>query len=328
MVEQYTEKVLTRSEDRLPAIWALAQRFRDTTGNEYCSGLWKEDLLTGLLFKRFPSRPSNCRTNQLSRGPSWSWAYSECKVKFQHKTLLRSPMSSSSAGSDCLPKAFLQRLVIVPTGSPSFSMGRTSQAELEIRTLARIVVGWRPKKNPHPEERVAEAMGISRMGGLHSDVWRQYERLEREYESSHGIHGWRDGLQSSSKNAWIRERTQGFGHAYKRYSRGTDCYFGWSGARFIEEERWKKTEESRRREGDKVLNSGLFELDFDTQGLAKTYEGKSVTCLHIEGRWGLLVEPDAGADAGSQTYRRIGIYSRLKGTDGSDKWEPKIVALR
>ncbi|EXM03573.1 hypothetical protein FOIG_05283 [Fusarium odoratissimum NRRL 54006] len=58
---------LTRSEDRLPAIWALAQKFQEMTGDEYLSGLWKDDILTGLLFKRFQPRPG-CHTKKTRGG--------------------------------------------------------------------------------------------------------------------------------------------------------------------------------------------------------------------------------------------------------------------
>lgn len=329
MVTQYSRKHLTRSGDRLPAIWALAQRFQDRTGDEYCSGLWKDDLLTGLLFKRFQPRPSSCHTSQLSCGPSWSWASTECRVEFER---MISPLSSSSAESDRLPDAFLQKLVIVPTEPSSLSMGRTRQAELEIRTYARDVVVGRRNRNTSPGERVAKAMGISTIFNhdLHSNVWHAYEELGREYESSHRqgrpYHDY-DRLNSqglSAKDAWIQERTFGNSHLFNHLNRGTDCYFGWTGAKFIEEARWAKREADDQRGGrDKILRSGLFDLDFDTKALAESYTGKAVLCLHIKGTSGLLIE----LDASSETYRRIGVYGHV-GWYGLDLWEPKVVTIR
>ncbi|KLU88827.1 hypothetical protein MAPG_07810 [Magnaporthiopsis poae ATCC 64411] len=320
MIEQYTDKDLTKSEDRLPAIWALAQRFQDVTGNEYCSGLWKEDLLTGLLFRRLPSRIPDCRTSQLSHGPSWSWASIECGVKFQHTASFGQPLASSSADSNCLPKACLQKLFIVPTEPPSSAMGRTCSAWLGMRTFVRSVVGRRLNWNPYPAEKVAEAMGVSTLF-CNSEVWRNYERLNKKYESSHRRSG-----AGISREEWIRQRARSPIHVFKSRLKGTDRYFGWSGTMWLERELWEKREESRG-EMDKILESWPFELDFDTKELAKAYEEKAVRCLHVEGGSGLLVEPVAGPNAVSKIYRRIGVYFGLDG-NGSDGWEPITVILK
>ncbi|EMT64370.1 hypothetical protein FOC4_g10010868 [Fusarium odoratissimum] len=101
---------------------------------------------------------------------SWSWASTECR---------------SSVEMDRLPDASLQRFVIDPTEPRYLPMGRTRRAELEIQTLAREVVGTRYDWNPSPGKKVAKAMGIAApLGGhgLHSEVWRIYEELSREYE--------------------------------------------------------------------------------------------------------------------------------------------------
>jgi hypothetical protein len=322
MVTEYSQKDLTRSEDRLPAIWALAQRFQDRTGDEYCSGLWRDDLFTGLLFRRLEPRPSSLHKSQRSFGPSWSWASIECGVKFED--VIR-PLSSSSTQLNQPPDASLQKLVIVPTEPASLSMGRTRQAELEISTFARDVVGERDDWNPHPGIRVAEALGISTAyggGSLHSDDWRRYESLTRR----NGRPIPPSPKDSTALDAWARDRT--FGQSHQGMSIGTmpvrtDCYFGWGGARFSEEARWRKRVEDAQRSGrDKILVSDGFELDFDTKALAARYNGKTVLCLHIKGASGLMVEHHAS----SQTYRRIGLYRQVVWCS-SDGWEPKTITL-
>lgn len=50
LLEQYTERHLTIEDDRLPAIGALAQTFHTILNEQYCAGLWRGDLLSGLLW--------------------------------------------------------------------------------------------------------------------------------------------------------------------------------------------------------------------------------------------------------------------------------------
>lgn len=96
LVTQYCQKDLTKPEDRFPAIWALAERFQQMTGDEYCAGLWRNDILTGLLFKRFQPRPSKPIAGLGPSIPSWSWAGIESRVEFEYKS---SPSSTTSPNS-------------------------------------------------------------------------------------------------------------------------------------------------------------------------------------------------------------------------------------
>ncbi|KAM0186565.1 hypothetical protein ACHAPI_011645 [Fusarium lateritium] len=323
MVTQYSQKDLTRSEDRLPAIWALAQKFQEMTGDEYFSGLWRDDILTGLLFKRFQPR-SGCHMVQTRCGPSWSWASTECRVEFECAT---PPPSSVSVERDRLPDAILQRFVVDPTEPRSLSMGRTRQAELEVRTLVRNLVGNRYDRDPPPGKKVAEAMRITGFWHGHnlpSDIWRSYEKLSREYDLSVPTDTWSSPMSPSSKGAWIRNRTSGLGSHFTSLGGPSDCYSGWAGAKFVEEKRWNKRRKADRSHGqDKILSRSPFELDFDTIELADSHEGKPVLCLHLKGRSGLLVE----LDVNSQMYRRVGVYRQEPGQCEIDAWEPRTVRL-
>ncbi|KAG4290188.1 hypothetical protein FPRO06_02074 [Fusarium proliferatum] len=319
MVTQYSQKHLTRPEDRLPAIWALAQKFKDITGDEYFSGLWKDDILTGLLFKRFQPLPE-CRTRQTRLGPSWSWATTECQVEFQRAN---SPLSSSLGDMDRLPDASLQSFVINPSEPAALSMGRTCRAELEIQTLARKVVGTRYNWNPSPGERAAKVMGINTLWNGHRlppDIWRRYEELSKEYD----VFDFKKPRSLRFKEAWIREGVFHNGSTLGPSFPQTNCYFGWAGTQFIEEKRWEKRNKSGRSRGyDKSLLCGYFHLDFDTKELADTYHGKPVLCLHIKRTYGLLVE----LDGSSQMYRRVGIYEQAEWDYETDAWEAMIVTL-
>lgn len=92
LVTRYSTRDLTEPSDRLPAIAGLADKIKKELGNSsrYVSGLWVDDIATGLLWQRplrrdatpMPSRDNflpKSQFDQASRlrydfAPSWSWA--------------------------------------------------------------------------------------------------------------------------------------------------------------------------------------------------------------------------------------------------------------
>jgi hypothetical protein len=77
----YTQRSLSLSTDRLPAIAGVAERLGRVMNDQYLAGLWKSDLARGLLWQR--SYP-NTRKPQPTpyQGPSWSWAAIDGKIDF------------------------------------------------------------------------------------------------------------------------------------------------------------------------------------------------------------------------------------------------------
>ncbi|CAM1506180.1 Fc.00g058210.m01.CDS01 [Cosmosporella sp. VM-42] len=71
LVEIYTERKLTQSDDRPLAISGIAEWLSSLTGDEYVAGLWKSRLHTGLLWSVEPK--DRAMRAQLNQGPSWSW---------------------------------------------------------------------------------------------------------------------------------------------------------------------------------------------------------------------------------------------------------------
>jgi hypothetical protein len=69
LVSPYSTRQLTKLNDRLPALSALASKFSLRLNDNYLAGLWERDLITGLRWKT--QRPGR---NLLNRAPSWSWA--------------------------------------------------------------------------------------------------------------------------------------------------------------------------------------------------------------------------------------------------------------
>lgn len=78
ILQAYIRCDLTEPHDKLVALSGVVKDFADIVGDEYCAGLWKNDLINGLLWHvgeqelthmYFPAtRPVEYRA------PSWSWA--------------------------------------------------------------------------------------------------------------------------------------------------------------------------------------------------------------------------------------------------------------
>lgn len=76
---QYSGRQLTQAGDKMPALSGLADRFRHLIGDTYLAGLWRNNLLPGLLWVvnerlrgRFYKMQSSLPMSW--RSPSWSWA--------------------------------------------------------------------------------------------------------------------------------------------------------------------------------------------------------------------------------------------------------------
>jgi hypothetical protein len=75
MLKIYTHRALTLGTDRLPAISDIAAHFGKILCDEYKAGLWRSDMESQLLWKRwlYPERDLKLRPLEY-QGPSWSWA--------------------------------------------------------------------------------------------------------------------------------------------------------------------------------------------------------------------------------------------------------------
>lgn len=71
IVGDYSRRKLSRPEDKLPAISAVAAEFAHLCGSEYLAGLWRSNLARDLLWSTSEADPIRPKT---WRAPSWSWA--------------------------------------------------------------------------------------------------------------------------------------------------------------------------------------------------------------------------------------------------------------
>ena len=80
ITKDFTERSLTVQTDVLPALSGLARVFQKALNDQYCAGLWRNDIITGLMWNRM--RPSHKVSHSHQRHhdlpnyriPSWSWA--------------------------------------------------------------------------------------------------------------------------------------------------------------------------------------------------------------------------------------------------------------
>lgn len=78
ILESYVKCALTKPEDKLVAISGIVKDFASVVGDEYLAGLWRKNLINGLLWvAKDEYNPANSPPTvrpELYRAPSWSWA--------------------------------------------------------------------------------------------------------------------------------------------------------------------------------------------------------------------------------------------------------------
>jgi len=78
--EQFMARSLTKDYDVLPALAGIARVFQNLLEDQYCAGLWKNDFLCSLGWRRNPRYPADNSTRfdptrpSEYLAPSWSWA--------------------------------------------------------------------------------------------------------------------------------------------------------------------------------------------------------------------------------------------------------------
>jgi len=85
LVKIYTNRALTFSTDRLPAISGIAERYAEILRDEYVTGLWKSKLPLELLWARETWNSGEDRLKRRPReyqSPSWSWAVINGPIEF------------------------------------------------------------------------------------------------------------------------------------------------------------------------------------------------------------------------------------------------------
>jgi hypothetical protein len=89
IITDYTARYLTHENDKLPALSGIAKMIQSRTGDQYLSGLWRNDILRQLCWSSTsitvlehidPQKPKDYRA------PSWSWASLDGNITFSSGT--------------------------------------------------------------------------------------------------------------------------------------------------------------------------------------------------------------------------------------------------
>lgn len=80
-VQEYSSREITKCQDRLPAIAAVAGQFKQYLGSKYLAGLWYQHLALDLLWEAAEQQLRVKQTDYI--GPSWSWVSTNRPVRYK-----------------------------------------------------------------------------------------------------------------------------------------------------------------------------------------------------------------------------------------------------
>lgn len=125
IVEQYSTRQLTFGKDKLVALSGLARATYLNRRVPYIAGLWKDCLLSGLLWRR---NSSGCKIKTYVC-PSWSWASQNSTVSYEWVSNRPSDAAST----------FIPRIMDVQwTPSPTNAFGDVEWASITLDTRIRL----------------------------------------------------------------------------------------------------------------------------------------------------------------------------------------------
>ncbi|KAK7704000.1 hypothetical protein SLS57_010734 [Botryosphaeria dothidea] len=131
LVNAYSATALTRAEDKLIAVQALAETMLDATGDTYVAGLWKSRIVEDVLWRTdvddLPKGVAVRRPREW-RAPTWSWASLDCKAEARSVYHYTGPLEWSG-------KSFVSEMAPSVEGFAGVSTGQLRSASLQVRGL-------------------------------------------------------------------------------------------------------------------------------------------------------------------------------------------------
>jgi hypothetical protein len=123
-IEDYSRRNLTFEVDKLPALSGYAHMIQKHVGGAYLAGIWKCDLLIGLLWSA-SSTHHHLRKPSQKRAPSWSWVALDGYIEY---SLLWMQYGTPRHPSDL----WLNTIEVQVKSSGSDSMGQVLAGTLKV----------------------------------------------------------------------------------------------------------------------------------------------------------------------------------------------------
>ena len=163
VVEMYSQRSLTKTEDKLVALSGIASEMQSTLSDgRYLAGLWQTDLLFQLLWHTWdtmPPRPaiSHATPAKSYRAPSWSWASFDGRVRTY--TLL-----GIKCGRTVCP-TFVDVLEARTTNAYTDTTGQVTDGYIRLRgKLGKVCLRWMPSSRTS-EMYAYTVIGLKKMDG-------------------------------------------------------------------------------------------------------------------------------------------------------------------
>jgi len=149
----YSARDLYDTRDKFPAIAGMAKVFEQKLGSTYLAGLWKDDILAGLLWRRHNSTETLIRLREPWVAPSWSWASVKGQLQYRAVQLL------DSAKGPAL-EVDLERISVSEIHEGSYGELKAGASIVVRGELQRVTVDRRI--HPGVRQRPHQECGISR----------------------------------------------------------------------------------------------------------------------------------------------------------------------
>lgn len=146
LLHYYSRRNLTVASDRLAALAGFASRMQIVLRDEYCAGLWKGDLIRGLLWNHgrhhgagYPSVDDKGGLRGENIGPSWSWASLEGEL-------------------DSWPHEVVSVAEVIDIHADALDGNNFSRVNGGRLVIAAPFIGWDYSETTHPLERFVTAL--------------------------------------------------------------------------------------------------------------------------------------------------------------------------
>ena len=174
MVQEYTNRQITRPEDQLFAFAGIMETYRRFCNHEFVAGLWRNRLPEELV-SWIPIKPMS--TPNVG-GPSWSWLYSDW---------------SSHEGSILLPETAISQLV-----EASITVDKI---EDEVQTSAELTITGSILRNESLATILRYYRNVPRSEYLHERK-QSYAHLDLVYKKQYDCNCSPTSMKEDYRNLW------------------------------------------------------------------------------------------------------------------------------